>query len=157
MKGRGGERSIRAEVCRRPRPKARDMPITGLRDILHGQGKEGREMIWDEADQTLRSRQTIVLVERMNTLAFFILFWRAEHGTAVVSHLEKVPRHVVSWELSQPTLSMLSKFFLKCSLFSHVIHSMSKAGKSDWKQIPLWKKHHAVQNSSSYVTCSVTS
>lgn len=58
-------------------------------------------------------------------LAFFVLFWRAEHGTAVVSHLEKVPRHVVPWELAKPTLFKLSSLFLKCFLFTLMSYTVN--------------------------------
>lgn len=43
-----------------------------------------------------------------------------------VSHLEKVPRHVVSWELAKPTLTKLPNLFLQCFLFLSRQHSKSK-------------------------------
>lgn len=49
--------------------------------------------------------------------AFFVLFWRAEHGTAVVSHLEKVPGHTVAWESVSQLYPSHPPFFFNVFFF----------------------------------------
>lgn len=104
------------------------MPIRELRDSLHGLSRA-----WAEVDQQPRSwrpsfpwKEWTYLSEVLWSPSPCILGISLESRTrtAVVSHLEKVPRHAVSWELAKPTLSKLSNLFLKCSfsLMSYTVN-----------------------------------
>ena len=77
-------------------------------------------------DQQPRPCTAIVLTERMNTSVqrpmktaarIPCTFLDSRTWTAVVPHLEEVPRHIVAWESAKPASSQFPSLFVQCVLF----------------------------------------
>lgn len=147
MKGRGEEQSTQGRGISKATPNGQEHAHQeAKRHSAWLQCRVG-ERIWDGAAESDSSpdqawplflwREWAYLSRALWSAAACILctFLESRTWNNQVSHLEKVPRHVVSWELAKPTLSKLHNLFLQCFFFFSHVNTVNLS----WKQTLFWK------------------